>query len=1522
MQSPAETNSDSTGKPLDYLDVLREGMTALNAVGHDGFEGLVAEVLTRACGRPFRLAASGSQGGRDGDDGAVYFEAKRYVSDLKRPAVSDKLLELSVRGVEHIDLFVLAVTCPVGAQHAEFYTKACDDIGIELLLLDWDESSSGTPALAVLLSLATDVARRFFAENLPDKAQEIAGAISELESRVDSRLPAEMLSKLTSPLASFSYARESSEKWFKKIFGNVRDARGILHQPVAPFDSNASNYRARPALAKELAVALTSAPDEGFWMLQGREGAGKTWLLASTWNELAPPPILVFIVPGECRDPARLYDLEGFVANKLAMQSEKTIHGDADKRWRRRLKTWETSPQAERVRLVVYLDGINQSPEVNWRQWIESLSSYVQSIGGRLIVSARPEAAQRIADTVASPCRRVNVPEWTEQELSEILKSLEIEPSQMPPQVFAALRNPRLLGIALEVLGKREINGLEELHPERLLFEYMNKACRDSAVQLEPRKFAQTLRGLASEFLRRVNENQTDDLHVYSTDFAVDLSEAADSQFFQPVPWESNHYAINRNGLSLALGLWIISELDKEARNNRDPAEHLEHLIEPIEALDFTADAMLAAVMVAFLDTGKDSKVGALLFCRYCNLQNRPSSEEVVLLGLARRRTGLVLDAAEVAIEKGHSPDGGLIGATLSAIRDDSQAWATMQERIATWLTLRSDVVDDIGGTDQAEKKVRIQNHQKEYQERLRNLSQAESAILDEVNGVCISRDVKPYHSLAFLLMRGRALAPFAQHMVAWSLGTCLLSSFYSLHDEFLQLVQYNTEDWESTRGAILRASSRLSELEVSEKGKWALWRLLTSTGALFDSAEAKALSDELTQSEGPGESWSLRERMCAVDPCDPTTGIPDNLADTAIRFADTQPSEIDTLMGQTAEHHFFAKAATGICRFMPELALKKYQELIADVMTRKSLPLRQGVQPLLAASALIEPSLVPALTKLAIECSESENSLGLNTQDAPFVQHYATEAVLPHLDGNEQFAFFQKCANTGIARRSVEMLNAAEEGFIERDWKGIEDGGHTTKLCNALLFIAYSHTSLPRAFKESLPRLVRHSDWLIRAHALAAVARTEDPRLVQIVVDSDWSASALHNRRQALEEHAGSRVLAAACRLGMIEPNDALERMALSSYGLIARCGAEGISAVAAAVAGALQRVLCLNYTPNLSAIEEREVKDFDLLPPVLSSRIPNERSRNPLEPMTDDENEKACDAWQSAAWTSYFALESQLSDDDARLALDHLSQDCVEAIVLADPVAAETWLGWIGGAGPTQQRLIAHFWQQLVMGFAHVRKDAKPLLALVHHQPLTKVVRSYHGISVFTWLLWRSADLLDVSQICFDRLNVAQSDTEIAYEVYAAESAEKGRALDDYIALQLAVGEPVNLCRALTVAGFRDECPQSVRLLEQYAEATGMVGEAREAAWQAYQRNRWARHWFDLMQRAPSKEAFWRQSRLFLKIADARYQMWPLNSDAASPFARFFVTLHAELNDRLEKWSRSRRDKLYGQKRPWWLH
>lgn len=67
---------------IPYLERIRSSLLAFKPSGQDGFEGLLRLALTKLTGIPFRLAASGLQGGMDGDAAlprdAVCFEAKRY----------------------------------------------------------------------------------------------------------------------------------------------------------------------------------------------------------------------------------------------------------------------------------------------------------------------------------------------------------------------------------------------------------------------------------------------------------------------------------------------------------------------------------------------------------------------------------------------------------------------------------------------------------------------------------------------------------------------------------------------------------------------------------------------------------------------------------------------------------------------------------------------------------------------------------------------------------------------------------------------------------------------------------------------------------------------------------------------------------------------------------------------------------------------------------------------------------------------------------------------------------------------------------------------------------------------------------------------------------------------------------------------------------------------------------------------------------------------------------------------------
>ena len=102
------------------LELIRCSLLALKPSGKDGFEGALSLALTRLTGIPFRLAASGFQGGMDGDGAlptdAVCFESKRYSESPKRETVLTKIADLARSRPDADRLWVLGVTAEANAQ--------------------------------------------------------------------------------------------------------------------------------------------------------------------------------------------------------------------------------------------------------------------------------------------------------------------------------------------------------------------------------------------------------------------------------------------------------------------------------------------------------------------------------------------------------------------------------------------------------------------------------------------------------------------------------------------------------------------------------------------------------------------------------------------------------------------------------------------------------------------------------------------------------------------------------------------------------------------------------------------------------------------------------------------------------------------------------------------------------------------------------------------------------------------------------------------------------------------------------------------------------------------------------------------------------------------------------------------------------------------------------------------------------------------------------------------------------------
>jgi hypothetical protein len=81
------------------FDDLRDLVRKPNPTGPDGFEGLMAAVLTDITKTSFGLANSGSQSGKDGqsvlNDGAISSEGKLYDETVPKNEILTKIAEMA-----------------------------------------------------------------------------------------------------------------------------------------------------------------------------------------------------------------------------------------------------------------------------------------------------------------------------------------------------------------------------------------------------------------------------------------------------------------------------------------------------------------------------------------------------------------------------------------------------------------------------------------------------------------------------------------------------------------------------------------------------------------------------------------------------------------------------------------------------------------------------------------------------------------------------------------------------------------------------------------------------------------------------------------------------------------------------------------------------------------------------------------------------------------------------------------------------------------------------------------------------------------------------------------------------------------------------------------------------------------------------------------------------------------------------------------------------------------------------------
>lgn len=1513
---------------------LRDALQKLYHSGPNGFEGLLAIVLGHLTGQSFRLASSGTQRGRDGDSafdgGATYFEGKRYKTSPDKKEISAKLYDLAIDDVGQVDLWVLGATCEVAAQTVTDARNFAARIGIGIVTLDW--SDTGLGALLIGTVAAGDAAKTFIADKLSGTsyAHMVPDAIAAIDYfSVRADMPDQIAAVRTALLGEqtgLGNARTLNHTWLEQLFKSRVRARAEFGQPLAPLDPAGLAAIHRPQQS-ELLNAFSGRPASELYAVVGEEGVGKSWICAHTWLQAAPRSLLLICTADELLAEDTTSDFEEFLIAKLIRSTGAHASERALERWRRRIRGWRANPVPDNVRVTLVIDGLNQPRKGDWSRWIDRAATELSSIGGCVVVTTRSAHWTSIRQSLLSKVTSVTIAPWSTLEVKALLTSRSIDAGKVRTEVLNSLRNPRLLGLAVDLLEAKDVEIIGQLSVGRLIFEHMRKANVTGAIPLQPGEFAELLKQLAAEVLDRLKSQSSDDLRLFNAATGDALQAAASSRFFEPVAGSSSEYQIRSEGLDLGLAIYLISALSKEDRNKRDPRNALVTILEPIAALDEAAKVVFLATQIACLQDDISIEVKAALLEHLVSLQNLPTDESDAFAVLVKKSPAAFLSAMEnVHCARSRYTNADWLLYALMSHSNVPVVWREIASNAKRWLSFYSLAPERMmfktpGQDSSDEVEEEREKRQQKLAESTANLTEVERSYIF-ANLIETNRwDFDPLLKATFFLLAGKPLVDFAPYFMRFSFSDAYGPTIHSADKEFRQLIRFNRVDWKATREALLTELEKLPEVESSHIGKWARVEVLRATGALDDGKKADLLAEWLVRDRERFPSWSLRENYCATDPCDPASAKADNVDATAQEYRDIDPTKLLNHMGHSEGDHFFNLARCGVARFHLADAITAHRALANDVLGRSEFPRRQGVLGLLEHSSILTPGqakdfLVAGQSSTA--CYKDDESSG---KDEWLTAQYSVRLAIPHLSPDEQLEAIADVRGDTIILNTLEQLRPASEARVESVLENAIQAGSVHTQAAVLGALIYSKPPMSARVCEIVAGLCKSDNAVVRGQALGVAAVSRNPTLLSEIVKGGWDARKLASGNLIFESWYGSSAIVQAAKLDLLSIEDALDRMHLSHYGFAAiELGPKAATAVVPRIDAAIRKAISYVGSPSLPGMATTSPNLSDAKPPLMSLEDPPPRDQREQWDRFG-ETSTQFDERQKHLGRTYQSFTDDLTAADADLILADLTYGGVKALVEADSDAAKRWLWMFDSVDDIQLRHLHHVALQIGIALS-VTGDATAAELVRRAINLTPTIRRVSGAAKLpaeALLVWANADTALVESICKRRLVSRHRDSDIALEVLAASLCGRQRLVEVVVDELLVRSEPIDVCLALTLSGFSDTSDHASAVLVRFEDAQGFIGQAYRGAKAAYERNIWSKVWFRRMRDAKDRESFWQASMMLSKIVDARLDVWSCSLGSGSEVSDAFeLTVKAELERRIEKWQKEREKKLFGDATP----
>lgn len=861
--------------------------------------------------------------------------------------------------------------------------------------------------------------------------------------------------------------------------------------------------------------------------------------------------------------------------------------------------------------------------------------------------------------------------------------------------------------------------------------------------------------------------------------------------------------------------------------------------------------------------------------------------------------------------------------------RADDRVQPHLEKAVRRWLSLWSREPDRPRHWTNEQERItehnRIGELRKSIESHLSALSEAERAFLATTASEVANPELMKLDALALHVIAGLPLDPFVERVVAWHLLTNVASRFFDAHESMAWVLRLNPNA-EAIGAKLHKILDQLAIGQPSQTGLWARYGILRSTGLPHHAEEAEQITKQLDNYRYyPG----LRrvEHFCDSDPLDPASPQPTNIEKAVEHVSAFDVSNLRKFMSRGMEDNDLEDLTPALARFRPEVIIGKLRAYAADLIDRSGHAARLLAFDLPDLSVLLTDievaTLRDAFNKFVSDPTTSTDS------DQRVAAQYILLGLLPHLEAEDQFDALMKLPDERgemiTLRPHFKTLgpDALADRLISAE-KLDSTAQSATSLRRTLFFASAGKDVLTDPARAVIARAFNHSDPVIRLLAFDAASMREDASLLKKFADSDWNA--LRAGTTHTEAFYGSKALAYAP--AELHTVDNLLRMTLEwQTRVIATWEDACVRQHAALVIEQVRNTLGLPAGIRPEVRAERNVA------------TPEQPSNYPYLATHDDEPKKPTDIMEAmrrlsspsddSEWKAEQKRQQEAISKYLRTLREHDAQRLVDYAYMRG-------FAIVADRAPDLFSVLTNLFQSApkdhlsnlcnAIAFAAVvlsPKDAKAgaelIKKIVDVEPDICLTIGGARLPWHRLALWHLQDSDAVGHLRRQRIVRAPDDSSLFTEVLCGQYAGKQTELLACATSLITSGCPADIARGIMIAGFCDANEETPRLLDDARFRHGFLGSVAKLARESYERNLWARHWYNEATKASDRATWWRAIELMIDATDGRFVLWfDLDRFETTPSFSFAEFARARLVKRADQKLKKRADKLFGMSPP----